>query len=287
MELDQAAHDSTAESGPDISDGGKSAAANKGSLDAAAKGAVKGDDGILINGEQRGLDTDENHPGGNDEEDNGKDGAGENSKVLDEEQASKSEGGLLSVLGDHGSVETKREVDSLGDDERCPFGEEGGNTEEKHGSPNGLDGGAECRQAPPPAKRRRRGDGNVHPGSAELSEQEVAEKMKNRAEDKAKVETQASDGGVQDDDSDEAFNEIDGESTEVGEEATVGSEKSVDGPDGVGDGCRSYRNILLLVARLAILGRLGDQRLEVGSVLILDNDKSRIESLQSVVKLQT
>lgn len=68
MKHDDTAPSSLGEAGPGVSDAGITRSTDDSRLNPAVKGAVEGDDGVLVCGEEGGLDTDENNPGGDEQD---------------------------------------------------------------------------------------------------------------------------------------------------------------------------------------------------------------------------
>ena len=68
MKHDDTAPSSLGEAGPGVSDAGIARSADDSRLNPAVEGAVEGDDGVLVCGEEGGLDTDENNPGGDEQD---------------------------------------------------------------------------------------------------------------------------------------------------------------------------------------------------------------------------
>ncbi len=86
VQKNQATPSSVAEGSPNIGHGCIATAADDGGLDTTLEGGIKGNDGILIRGEERGLDADEDNEGRDDDEDGGHDCDGEDQNELADER---------------------------------------------------------------------------------------------------------------------------------------------------------------------------------------------------------
>lgn len=216
-------HDDTApsrlgEAGPGVSDAGIARSADDSRLNPAVKGAVEGDDGVLVCGEERGLDTDENNPGG-DEQDHlakDKDEAGK------EDPDGKVEGVAdpVDVEGvDKETAEGKGSLTSRPEDESRP--------------PGSLEGGLEGGKTGPEASGRLRGDDLVNPGGSELDEGDGADKA---TDEDADAVGKAEREGANDEAAEDALDDEAGKATEAGAEAAVRSDQAEGSAEGRGDG---------------------------------------------------
>lgn len=169
VELDEADPRGAGEGGPRVLDGDVAPAADDGRLQLALEGAVEGDDGLVLLGEQGRLDARQDHVRGDHEE------------HLEGHRQHEHDQGLPDVGGGalgHGT--------RLGG---APLGEAEGAAHEPRqerrelereevqddGEAGGAEGLAEGRQAAPERLRARRRDHDVQPGRVELDEGDGAD----------------------------------------------------------------------------------------------------------------
>lgn len=281
VENQEAAPRSLAKGSPRVGDGGVALAANDLGLDLALEGAVKGDNGALLDGQEGGLDADEDNVGGDDDEDgrgNGDDGDDEG---LGEEAGAEGvhvEGLVEAALG-HRDAEDEGHDD--GDEARDLAGE----PENRDGLPGGFEGAPEGRQAGPKGQRRRLGNDDVNPGGAVLDQGQGGEESGDGEEVAAKGagEDAHEEGGQED------LGEVAEEAAKVGRDAAVGHEEAVDGAEGRRDGARAAVGGLEAVARDALFaaGRWLIERdgLVGGRVLIFYHGKDGVDQLEGVLEL--
>ncbi|KAL3955700.1 hypothetical protein ACCO45_011263 [Purpureocillium lilacinum] len=214
----------------------------------------QGDDGVLLDGEQRGLDADEDDLCGDDEEDGGEDGEDDDGGALDEPGGVEAVELHLAVVVEVGDLDAQ----DPGEAEGQPAGDLGGEPVQGDGLPGGVKGALEGREAAPEVAPRGQRDDDVDPCGAELDERKAGEQGGDGGEEAAErggEEAHEGRGG-------EALGDEAEEAAEVGAEAAVGEEQAVHGAEGRRDGAR------LAVGGLAGAALLLGLGLDVGGVVV-------------------
>lgn len=226
IETQEAAPRSGAESRPSIADRDVSLAVNDSGLNLTLERAVEADNGLVLLRKKRGLDTDEDHVGGNRDEDGHGDGDGEDDERLPAGTL------VVGVLGRLAGLDDGHlEVEELGHHVGGKRSSMVGGSREEDSSPGSAESAAELRQAAPEVQARGLRDDDVNPGGAELDK---SERGQDAADDGADVtEGSAEDGQGnerQEGDAHEA-----GQAADVGTETAVEAQETVDAAHGGGD----------------------------------------------------
>lgn len=280
VENDQAAPSSARKAAPGVLHGGVALATDDAGLNLVLEGAVEGDDGVSLLGDQRGLDANEDDAGGDDNDDL------EGDADDGDDDALPGVGGLgLAAELQVREVEAEEVADSDGD----PGRELLGDPVDDDRADSGVEGALEGREAGPEVQGAPGRDDNVDPGSAELDKRQGGEKGPDGGDSGVEegAEDAVENGGGED------LGEQTEETTEVCAPTTVRSQEAVDGAEGRGHGGGPAFSDLCgdgAVAAWLWAGSSGFVIDEVDGVvgrgvLVLDNGKDGVDLAKGVGRL--